>query len=133
MFTLKRLLLWLVAGIILVSIFNFFGPPPKGSDNRINYSDFVSEVKNNNVESVTISGQDVVGVLKNHQAFSTHLLQPISDDSPLTKEMLEKKIVIKSVDARQPPLLVHLLNLLPWIILFVVWIFVWKRKKSMWK
>lgn len=123
--TIKTILLWMVAGIILVSVFNVFGPR-RETDEKMSYSAFVNEVKQGNVSSVTITEQDVTGVLQNNKVFSTYL--PMRQDVFLLKDLIDKGVNVKGKPPEQPGLLVHLLNLLPWIILFAIWIYVLRQQ-----
>lgn len=123
--TIKTILLWLVAGIILVSVFNIFGPK-RQSEERINYSSFVNDIKQGNVSSVVISDQEVTGTMQNNKNFATYL--PVANDSQLLKELLDKGVSIKGQPPEQPGLMMHLINLLPWIILFAIWIYVLRQQ-----
>lgn len=123
--TIKTILLWLVAGIILVSVFNIFGPK-REAEEKISYSSFVNEVKQGNVSSVTISDQDVTGIMENNKVFSTYL--PIANDNQILKELIDKNVNVKGRPPEQPGLMMHLLNLLPWIILFAIWIYVLRQQ-----
>ena len=125
--TIKTILLWMVAGIILVSVFNIFGPK-RETEERVNYSSFVNDVKQGNVSSVVISDQEVSGVMHNNKRFTTYL--PVANDSQLLKEMLDKGVNVKGMPPEQPGLLMHLLNLLPWIILFAIWIYVLRQQSG---
>src|SRR5579871_5620868 len=110
----------MVAGIILVSVFNMFGPRHEAEE-KITYSYFLTQVKQGNVNSVTITDQDVTGVMQNNKVFATYL--PMAQDPQLLKELMDKGVTIKGKPPEQPGLLMHLLNLLPWIILFAIWIY----------
>lgn len=123
--TIKTILLWMVAGIILVSVFNIFGPRQQPEE-KVTYSKFLSDVRQGNVSSVTISDQDVVGTTTANKAFSTYL--PIPNDTQLLKELVDKNVTVKGKPPEQPGLLMHLLNLLPWIILFAIWIYVLRQQ-----
>lgn len=123
--TIKTILLWLVAGIILVFIFNIFGPK-RDADEKISYSAFVNDVKQGNISAVTISDQDVTGIMQNNKSFSTYL--PVANDNQLLNQLLEKGVNIKGRPPEQPGLMMHLLNLLPWIILFAIWIYVLRQQ-----
>jgi len=124
--TIKTILLWMVAGIILVSVFNIFGPR-READQRISYSSFLNEVRQGNVSSVTITDQDLTGSMQNNtKVFATYL--PMPNDTQLLKELVDKGVNIKGKPPEQPGLLVHLLNLLPWIILFAIWIYVLRQQ-----
>lgn len=124
--TIKTILLWMVAGIILVSVFNIFGPR-REPEQRISYSSFLNEVRQGNVNSVTITDQDLIGTMQNNtKTFATYL--PMPNDTQLLKELSDKGVNIKGKPPEQPGLLVHLLNLLPWIILFAIWIYVLRQQ-----
>ncbi len=67
---LKNLLFWLVLGIALASLFNQF---EMGEDkNQITYSQFIQSVKQGDVSSVTISGNNITGVGAGGEHFSTY-------------------------------------------------------------
>jgi cell division protease FtsH len=125
--TIKTILLWMVAGIILVSVFNIFGPR-REPEEKISYSNFISAVKQGNVSSVTISEQDVTGIMQNNKVFTTYL--PMAQDSQLLKALVDKGVNVKGRPPEQPGLLMHLLNLLPWIILFAIWIYVLRQQSG---
>src|SRR5579862_2615510 len=90
--TIKTILLWLVAGIILVSVFNIFGPK-RETEEKINYSTFVNDIKEGNVSSVVISDQDVTGMMQNNKSFSTYL--PTANDNQIVKDLIDKGVNIK--------------------------------------
>lgn len=121
----KTILLWLVIGIILISVFNNFGPR-REPEEKIPYSTFVNDVKQGNVKSVTISEQSVNGTFVNNKTFTTYL--PMKQDPALLQAMLEKNVIVKGKMPDQPGLLIHLLNLLPWIVLFAIWIYFFRQQ-----
>lgn len=123
--TIKTIILWMVAGIIVVAVINFLGPK-RESEQRISYSAFIGAVKQGNVNSVTISDQDVIGVMQNNKVFSTYL--PMPNDAQLLKDLVDKNVSVKGKPPEQPGLLVHLLNLLPWIILIAIWIYLVRQQ-----
>ena len=125
--TIKTILLWIVAGIILVSVFNMFGPRHE-TEERLSYSAFLNDIRQGNVRSVTISDQDVIGVMQDNKVFTTYL--PIPNDNLLLKELIDKGVTVKGKPPEQPGLLMHLLNLLPWIILFAIWIYVLRQQSG---
>jgi len=121
----KTILLWLVIGIILVSVFNNFGSRREAKQ-EINYSLFVDKVKQGNVRSVTISNQNVDGVLQDNKPFTTYL--PIGQDSQLLQDMLNKGVIIKGKPPEPPGAWTYILNFLPWIILIAIWIYVLRQQ-----
>lgn len=123
----KTILLWMVIGIILISVFNNFGQR-HDQDKQITYTEFVNDVKQGNVRSVTISEQNVGGTFQNNKTFVTYL--PMKQDSTLLQAMLDKGVVVKGKQPDQPGLLIHLLNLLPWIVLIGFWIYVLRQQSG---
>lgn len=121
----KTIVLWMVIGIILITVFNNFGPK-READEKISYSAFIKDVKQGNIRSVTITQQNVTGQFQNNKTFTTYL--PMPQDEALMKSMLEKGVVVKGKQPDQPGLLSHLLNLLPWIVLFAIWIYVLRQQ-----
>jgi cell division protease FtsH len=121
----KTILLWLVIVIILISVFNNFGPK-READLKLSYSSLIKEVKQGNVQSVTISDQNVNGTLQNNKRFTTYL--PMSQDAVLLQDLVDKNVVVRGKPPEQPGLLSHLLNLLPWIVILAIWIYILRQQ-----
>lgn len=66
----KNLLLWLVLGSVLMSVFNQFQTGNKSDE--ITYSQFIQSVKQGDISSVDISGNSITGVGVGGQEFSTY-------------------------------------------------------------
>lgn len=121
----KTILLWMVIGVVLIAVFNNFGPR-REQDERISYSTFVKDVKEGNVRSVTISEQNVNGTFQNNKTFTTYL--PMRQDPVLLQGMLDKGVIVKGKQPDQPGLMMHLLNFLPWIVLIAIWLYVLRQQ-----
>jgi len=126
----KTILLWLVIGIILISVFNNFGPR-RDTDERMTYSSLIKEVKQGNVQSVTISDQNISGTLQNNKKFVSYL--PMPQDSALLQDLIDKNVIVKGKPPEQPGLLAHLISLLPWIVIFAIWIYVLRQQAGVGK
>ncbi|MDC9726926.1 MAG: ATP-dependent zinc metalloprotease FtsH [Candidatus Thioglobus sp.] len=66
----KNLLLWLVLGSVLTSIFSQFEVNEKKSE--VTYSEFIQSVKQGDVSEVTIAGSNITGVGAGGERFSTY-------------------------------------------------------------
>ena len=66
----KNLLLWLVLGSVLTSIFSQFEVADKKSE--VTYSEFIQSVKQGDVSEVTIAGSNISGVGAGGEQFSTY-------------------------------------------------------------
>jgi cell division protease FtsH len=90
----KNLLLWVVIAIVLVSVFNNFGPRPS-SAKQIQYSEFISDVHNGQVDKVVIEGRSIHGETTSGERFSTY--NP--GDDKLVGDLLNNGVAIDG----QPP------------------------------
>lgn len=126
----KTILLWLVIGIILIAVFNNVGPK-RDTDERITYSALVKEVQQGNVQSVTISDQNINGTLANNKRFTSYL--PMAQDNGLLQQMVDKNVVVRGKPPEQPGILAHLISLLPWIVIFAIWIYVLRQQAGVGK
>ncbi len=52
----------------------------------------------------------------------------MKDDANLLQQMLDKGVVVKGKQPDQPGLLMHLLNLLPWIVIIAIWIYLLRQQ-----
>ena len=52
----KNLIMWLVIAMVLMAVFNNFVPNSKTPERNIDYSTFIAEVEQGNVERVSIDG-----------------------------------------------------------------------------
>jgi cell division protease FtsH len=88
----------------------------------------LEQVKQGNVKSVAISDQDVTGLMQNNKSFSSYL--PMRNDPLLMKDLIEQKVQVQGKPPEQPGLLMHLFNLLPWIVLIGFWVFFLRQQSG---
>jgi len=67
----KQILLWVALAVILLAIFSQFGMRT-GQPATIDYSQFLSEVKSNSVDSVTLKGEIIEGKRRDGNQFVTY-------------------------------------------------------------
>lgn len=117
---LKNLFLWLIIAVVLISIFNSLQPEQNPGE-RLTYSEFLQQVQQGNVRSVTIQDQILNGQLQNDKPFVSYM--PISDQY-LLPELIKKGVNVKGEAPRQEGLLMHIfINWFPMLLLIAVWIF----------
>ncbi len=122
----KTILLWMVIGIILISVFNNFGSR-KETDEPISYSTLVTQVKQGNVKSITIADQNVNGTLQNNKTFVSYL--PMQQDSALLQSLIDKNVVVKGEPPEQPGWFSRILiSFLPWVFLFAFWMYIVRQQ-----
>ena len=115
----KNLIVWLILAAILLSVFNSFTPKPV--DNELVYSDFVVEVQNERVSSVSIDGLMIEGVRRDGSTFKT--VRPNVQDPGLMDDLLNHNVKVVGKEPETPSLLSQLL-LAAFPILLILAIFV---------
>ncbi|MBK4775643.1 ATP-dependent zinc metalloprotease FtsH [Candidatus Pantoea edessiphila] len=116
----KNLVLWLVIAILLMSVFQSFGPNEL-TGNKIDYSTFLSEVNQDKVRKVQINGREIVVIKKDNHKYITYI--PIKD-SKLLDNLLTKNVKVAGLPPEEPSMLASILiSWFPMIILIGIWVF----------
>ncbi|WP_211827926.1 ATP-dependent zinc metalloprotease FtsH [Kistimonas asteriae] len=90
----KNLILWVIIALVLLTVFkNFDGM--QTSTQKINYSDFITQVDNRQVSQVTIDGYTLTGVLNDNKRFEVNLPPTVRDDK-LMDEMLRNNVQVEA-------------------------------------
>jgi len=122
----KNLLLWVVIAIVLVSVFNNFGPRPS-SAKQIQYSEFIADVHNGQVDKVTIEGRNIHGETTSGERFSTY--NP--GDDKLVGDLLNNGVAIDGQPPEQQGLLMQVfISWFPMLLLIAVWIFFMRQMQG---
>ena len=117
----KNLILWVVIALVLMSVFNNFGPR-RSSTEQIEYSRFISDVKHGRVQKVVIEGRNIQGVMQTGERFTTYT--PETDNRALVGDLLENGVVIDARPPEQQSILMQIfISWFPMLLLIGVWIF----------
>jgi len=125
----KNLAAWAIIVIFLLAIFNLF--QDNSSQNRqvsLPYSEFLAQVKLNNVNDVTIKENNILGHFQSGEEFTTYA----PDDPTLITKLTESgvKVTAAPLDERVSPILGMLLNWLPMLLFIGVWIFFMRQMQG---
>jgi len=137
--TAKNVFLWIVIIVAVVVLWNFLNTVRSGNVDEVNYSDFTSMVKNDNIRSnptspVTLSGNEVEGkyidsVTGTERKF--RVIIPKGSEETIANTLNEKGIIVKVNDDDQNSFVYMLLTSWFPIILFVgFWIFLMRQMQS---
>jgi len=122
----KNIILWVVIAIILMSVFNNFGPQ-RAPAHQLEYSQFISDVKQGRVRRVVIEGRQISGFMQTGEKFTTYA----PDDPGLMADLLNHGV---SVDAKPPEgqsLLTQIfISWFPMLLLIGVWIFFMRQMQG---
>jgi cell division protease FtsH len=124
----KNLVLWVVIAVVLLSIFNSF--VDRGSNAQsLNYSDFLTHVKEGEVREVTIEGQNIAGKMLSGIPFITY--SPETDNNALIGDLVQANVAIAGKPPEQPSLLVQMfISWFPFIVLIGLWIFFMRQMQG---
>ena len=121
----KNILIWAVIAVILVIIFNNFGPRQPVTE-KLSYSEFINQLDKGNIASVMISNKNVTGALQSRKTFSTYI--PL-EDKDLLPELLKKDVVISGKPAEQPGFFLSMLaSWFPLLLLIGIWFFIFRQQ-----
>ena len=124
----KNLILWVVIALVLMSVFNNFGPR-RSERQQIDYSRFIADVKQGRVQKVVIEGRTIQGVLQTGERFSTYT--PETDNKALVGDLLENGVVIDARPPEQQSLLMQIfISWFPMLLLIGVWIFFMRQMQG---
>jgi len=86
----KNLLLWLIIAAVLLTVFNNFSVKPEPQE--MTYSEFVTQVQQDLVDEVRISGLVIRGSRKTGDAFK--VIRPPIDDPKLMDDLISHNVVV---------------------------------------
>ncbi len=101
----KNLILWLVIAAVLLTVFNNFSVD--SSPQSMNYSQFVQQVQNQQVRSVTIDGYTISGERTDGSSFQT--IRPAAEDPKLIDDLLSNNVTVVGKAPEQQSLWTRLL------------------------
>ncbi len=120
---LKNMLIWAVAAMVLMSVFNHFSTQGKSASSRIDYSDFIDQIHQGQVSQVSIEGPTIRGVYVNGGSFTTY--NP--GDPGLMGDLLDNRVKVSAKPPEKQSVLMQIfISWFPMLLLIGVWIFFMK-------
>ncbi|MDX8402282.1 MAG: ATP-dependent zinc metalloprotease FtsH [Mariprofundaceae bacterium] len=126
----RNLLLWLVIGLTMMSLFNMFSTPISKGE-RMSYSTFVEKVERGEVETATIKENHVTGQYRDAQGELKTYDVVAPNDPELTKRLLEQHVVVDVKEPEQVPFFLSvLISWFPMLLLIAVWVFFMRQMQG---
>jgi len=123
----KNLVLWVVIAIVLMSVFNNFGPSGTPTQ-TVDYSDFIHEVQQGRIQKVEIEDHIVEGTRIDGSSFITHTPP---EDPKMLDDLLSNNVVVKVKSPGQQSLLMQIfISWFPMLLLIGVWIFFMRQMQG---
>ena len=126
----RNFAVWVIIGLLLIALFNLFqNPGPRAAGQDIAYSQFLNDIDQGRVKSVTIAGQQIAGAYVDNTPFQTFAPQ---QDNDLVKRLEDKNI---SITAKPPTeggtsLIGVLISWFPMFLILAVWIFFMRQMQG---
>ncbi|GAB3337040.1 ATP-dependent zinc metalloprotease FtsH [Marilutibacter aestuarii] len=124
----KNLLLWVIVAVVLMVVFQAFGPRTAATEN-LAYDQFVHQVQNDRVAKVKIDEDrtTITGERKDGSKFTTHS----PGDQYLVSDLLDHGVAIEQAPpASGMSLGVILINVLPWLLFIGIWIYFMRQMQQ---
>ncbi|HBC57501.1 MAG TPA: ATP-dependent metalloprotease, partial [Gammaproteobacteria bacterium] len=123
----RNLILWVIIAVVLMSVFNNFSSHRESTQNTLEYSRFIADVKRGEVAKVIIQGPTIIGQRPSGEQFKT--VAP--EDAHLIDDLLENNVVIKVEEPEQRSLLMQIfISWFPMMVFIGVWIFFIRQMQS---
>jgi cell division protease FtsH len=117
----KNILLWVVIAVVLMSVFNSFGPKVAPTA-QMSYSQFLQDAKQGRIKQVTIDGRTIQGRTDSGERFTTY--SPETDNSPMIGELLKHGVEIEGQPPEKQGLLMQIfISWFPMLLLIGIWVF----------
>ena len=117
----KNILLWVVIAVVLMSVFNSFGPKVAPSA-QMSYSQFLQDAKQGRIAQVTIDGRAIQGRNSSGERFTTY--SPETDNSAMIGELLNHGVDIEGQPPEKQGLLMQIfISWFPMLLLIGIWVF----------
>ncbi len=123
----KNILLWVVIGIILMSVFSNFAPTSTPKD--MSYSDFIQSVERGSISEVKIEGRVISGNTLDGKHFTTY--SPETDNRALIGVLLDNTVKIVGEPPKQQSLLVQLfISSFPILLIVGIWVYFMRQMQG---
>ncbi len=123
----KNLILWLVIAVVLMSVFQGFGPSD-GTSNQLDYTSFVQAVRNKQISEVNIDGRTIKGVNQGNERFVTFLP---AEDPQLLNDLLRNNVKVYGEPEEEASLLTSIfISWFPMLLLIGVWVFFMRQMQG---
>jgi cell division protease FtsH len=125
----KNLIVWLVIAVVLMSVFNSFGPNDN-SERQTNYTQFIKEVNQGQIREVKVERTGVItGVKRSGERFETVI--PTGYDDKLLDDLIKNDVSTLGTKPEESSWLATIfISWFPMLLLIGVWIFFMRQMQG---
>ena len=125
----KNLLLWIVIGMTMMSVFNMFSAPA-GKSQPLSYTAFIDKVDQGMVDEVVIQDKQLSGRYRDSSGNLTRFELELPNDPSLVQRLVENKVEVKASHREESLFLTILISWFPMLLLIGVWIFFMRQMQG---
>ena len=124
----RNIVLWVIIGVVMLSLFNMFQPSSNTRSASVPFSDFVAQVESGDMREVTIEGNNLRGVTNNNIPIASYM----PDNSNIVETLRQNnvRIVAQPDTSNSPGLFSLLLSWFPMLLFIGVWIFFMRQMQG---
>jgi cell division protease FtsH len=122
----KNVLFWISTGVVIIVLWSLLQSPSLVK-REVNFSQFLTDVEENRVEEVTITGNQLRGKYRDGETFKT--IAPTQFDD-LVKILREHQVSIIVKDTSRSPWFSYLFTWFPIILLILFWVFFMRQMQA---
>ena len=122
----KNIAVWLIIAVVLMTVFNQFGAQ-RTTQTQMPYSQFIEEVRQQQITKVVIEGSVLKGERSDGQRFTSYA----PSDPWMVSDLLKNNVSVEAKPEEQPSFLVSMLiSWFPMLLLIGVWIFFMRQMQG---
>jgi len=123
----KNLVLWVIIAIVLMSVFNNYGPKGIQTAENLSYTQFLDAAKAGQVQEVVIEDHKIIGKMRSGQLFKSYA----PNDIHLVDDLIADGVDIKAKPPEEPSLLMQIfVSFGPILLLIAVWVFFMRQMQG---
>ena len=122
----KNIAIWLIIAVVLMTVFNQFGAQ-RTAQTQMPYSQFIEEVRAQQIAKVVIEGNVLKGERSDGQRFTSYA----PSDPWMVSDLLKNGVSVEAKPEEQPSFLMSLfISWFPMLLLIGVWIFFMRQMQG---
>ncbi|MDX8387161.1 MAG: ATP-dependent zinc metalloprotease FtsH [Ghiorsea sp.] len=125
----KNLLLWIVIGMTMMSVFNMFSAPMSKSQ-ALSYTGFIEKVDQGMVDEVVIQDKQATGHFRDGSGNLQRFELELPNDPTLVQRLIDHKVEVKASHREESIFLTILISWFPMLLLIGVWIFFMRQMQG---
>jgi cell division protease FtsH len=124
----KNLILWLVIAVVLMSVFQSFGPSDSAG-RQVDYTTFVREIGQDQIREARFNEREITVFKRDNTRYVTYL--PVFNDQKLLDDLINANVKVLGTPPEEPSLLASIfISWFPMLLLIGVWVFFMRQMQG---